>query len=593
MVKKILFFTSFVFEMLIILFMIFLCVEGIIIGTDFLIAIPIIVLFILNGIISMKAFVSAIRNPTKKQVRNSILMKLTLFFTVLSFSFLGVADGIYAFGLFLFAGVIFAAITMAVIKYNMHPTANMTPKVNNNKYEFRFKGKYLWDNAASEYMYIHGLTDISELSEEDNNKIYDYAVGPFSYFFYYMVNEGMCSDAFYESVYEILGNEYLYKLEKKLVTPIDLLSALDYSFDESDINEGFLPFFRSYYDDGGIFYDKQSYVYDYCDATESMGEAYYCIDFSWDLADQIYKIIKQRYEDYNRRLYRYDRVDFYKESEEVEGVTRTFLYEKFNCYIDVRRAGPIYMGNITAEYVDKCIEALKNLSEIQIDKLRRRFDGIYGDIERDKDIVALFYSGDDLTLYIMDPKEEGDVVFTMSGGTAIDPEHGLSFLVRNGRIVCFGYGYEIDDIYTEENIRKYNELVDEIDYISIKTSEDLNRLVAEGRFVKLPVKPDIAECKYVKPSKHIYPQITDELIEAEYMYVPLLFAKKLEEIEHKLRIIIKYAKAKGLLPEICYSFHFYTDENQDIVSKVPKDIIIRSTDHNSWLNIVFDVNIWS
>ena len=104
MVKKILFFTSFVFEMLIILFMIFLCVEGIIIGTDFLIAI---VLFILNGIISMKAFVSAIRNPTKKQVRNSILMKLTLFFTVLSFSFLGVADGIYAFGLFLFAGVIF------------------------------------------------------------------------------------------------------------------------------------------------------------------------------------------------------------------------------------------------------------------------------------------------------------------------------------------------------------------------------------------------------------------------------------------------------------------------------------------------------
>ena len=77
------------------------------------------------------------------------------------------------------------------------------------------------------------------------------------------------------------------------------------------------------------------------------------------------------------------------------------------------------------------------------------------------------------------------------------------------------------------------------------------------------------------------------------MYVPLFFAKKLEEIEHKLRIIIKYAKANGLLPEICYSLHFYTDENQDIVSKVPKDIIIRSTDHNSWLNIVFDVNIWS
>ena len=66
MVKKILFFTSFVFEMLIILFMIFLCVEGIIIGTDFLIAIPIIVLFILNGIISMKAFVSAIKKKCMK-----------------------------------------------------------------------------------------------------------------------------------------------------------------------------------------------------------------------------------------------------------------------------------------------------------------------------------------------------------------------------------------------------------------------------------------------------------------------------------------------------------------------------------------------
>lgn len=548
MAKKIFFMTSFILEVLIILFMIFLCVEGIVVGTEFRIAIPIIVLLVLNSIISMKAFTSAIRNSTKKLVRNSILMKFTLFFTILSFSFFGFEDGIYAFGFFLFTGLIFAVITIAIIKYNMSPPAIMTPKDYNNKYEFQFKGKYLWDNAASEYMNTHGLTDISELTEEDNNKIYDYAAGPFSYFFYYMVKEGMCSDSFYESVYEILGNEYLYKLENKNVTPIDLLSALDYSFDESDILEGFLPFFRSYYDDRGIFHDKQSYVYDYCDYIERMGEAYYCIEFSWDLADQIYKIIKQRYEDYNRRLYRYDRVDFYEESEEVEGITRTFLYEKFNCYIDVRRAGPIYNGNITAEYVDKCIEALKNLSAIQIDKLRRRYDGIYGDIEGDKDIESLFYSGDDLTLYVMEPKEEGDVVFTMAGGTAIDPEHGLSFSVRNGRIVWFGYAYEIDDFYTEENIRKYNELVDEIDYTSIKTSEDLNRLVAEGRFVKLPVKPDIAECKYVKPSKHIYPQITDELIEAEYMYVPTLFAKKLEEIEHKLRIITKYAKANGVAP---------------------------------------------
>ena len=265
---------------------------------------------------------------------------------------LGFADGIYAFWLFLFVGVIFAIITIAVIKHNMSLAASVTPKANNNKYEFRFKGKYLWDNAASEYMQIHGLTDISELTEEDNNKIYDY-------------------------------------------------------------------------DDRGIFDDKQSYVYDYCDATESMGEAYYCIDFSWDLADHIYKIIEQRYEDYNKRLYRYDRVDFYEESEEVEGVTRTFLFEKFNCQIDVRRAGPIYTGNITAEYVDKCIEALKNLSEIQIDKLRRWFGGIYDDMEGDME--SLFYFEDDLTLYVMDPKEEGDVVFTMSGGTVIYPEHGLSW----------------------------------------------------------------------------------------------------------------------------------------------------------------------
>ena len=47
----------------------------------------------------------------------------------------------------------------------------------------------------------------------------------------------------------------------------------------------------------------------------------------------------------------------------------------------------------------------------------------------------------------------------------------------------------------------------------------------------------------------------------------------------------------GLSPEICYSLRFCTDENQDIVSRVPKDIMIRSTD-NSWLKIVFDVNIW-
>ena len=94
MAKKIFFMTSFILEVLIILFMIFLCVEGIVVGTEFRIAIPIIVLLVLNSIISMKAFTSAIRNSTKKLVRNSILMKFTLFFTILSFSFFGFEDGI-------------------------------------------------------------------------------------------------------------------------------------------------------------------------------------------------------------------------------------------------------------------------------------------------------------------------------------------------------------------------------------------------------------------------------------------------------------------------------------------------------------------
>lgn len=595
MAKKIYFIISFVLDVILILFMLFLCEEEIITTKgDYLMAVPIIIILILYSIISMKAFVTSIREPEKKQVCNIILMKITLFFTILAFSFLGYEDGIYAFGLFLFTGFIFAAITIFVIKYKLRPDASVREKPNiiKEKYEFIYKGKRLWDSVASEYMRINGITDVTLLTEEDNDKIYDYAAGPFAYFFYYMAIEGFFSETFYESIYERLGNEYLYELEKRNITPIDVLRDLDYHFEQSDIAEGFLPFFRKYYDDRGRFWNTECYVYDYCDAIDCLGDAYYCIDFSWELADKIVEVIRKRYEDYNKTLYRFDRIDFYDEDEKAEGITTSFICEKFNCYVDVRRTGPIYTGNITAEYVDRCIESLEKLSNIQLDRFLRWLGGIYGDIETGKDVKGLFRDEDDLTLYVMDPKEEGDVVYSVAGGCELDPEHGVSFSVRNGRIVVFGYAYDFEDLYTDENIQKYNELVEEIDYTSIKTKADMDRLEAEGKLVRVPVKPKLDECIYMKPSKHKYIKISDELVEAEYMYLPPLCAKKLEDTEHKLRRAFKFVKANGVTPEICYSLGFCEDKEHNIISMVPNRIIIRDLNDSSWSKFVFDVYVW-
>ena len=537
---------------------------------ELLIAVPFIVMCVLFLSMSVSVFIKIIKRPKERIIRNSVLMKLSVFFLCAALSFWGFPDGVYAFSVFLALGGIFT--TAAILYIRVNYDVNLFPKANQyrNDYSFNYKGKWGWESAAKEYMRLHHIINISDLSDDDGYKIYDYTVVPLSYFFYWLAESGFLTESFYEDYPGV--NEMIEEMLKRKNTPVEVLSALDYYFSSDYMLDGIKPFFRSYFDHNGKFTNYNNYLYDYYEANGNPEDRYYCIDFSWEVQDKLTAKIEEREEHWEHELNINSDREFYDDEPIGKSVNSTL----FNADMDAVKSGIRYSGfpnDDVYEYLDRCLKSLDSLSSIQIKRLERFFEDTYG--VREITEVTFVNSFKAETLHILEPKYDSDVVFVVSGSAGFESEHGISFTVRNGQIIDWGYSYDFDDVYSTKNIKQY-EIAPDIDFTTIKNEADAEKYVTSGKLVKTRLLPDILGCVFKADEEEIY-------------LTPRSLLEK-EKLEKRIRNIRAYSNMDSI--GILYVPKYEENNEHERQSIVPRDLYIRTAGDNDQIKISFHIKIW-
>ncbi len=506
-----------------------------------------------------------LKEGKEKLVRNSLLMKLSVIFLCIPFAFLSFADGIYAFCIFFFLGLVIAGITFKVIKRKTQPRTPAAP-LKEEKYSFRYKGKWEWDAAADEYMRLHGIPGTLDLSEEQKDLIYGYTATPFSYMFYWLAVNGHLSGSFMDE----FGKDGLIEdMLSKKCTPAETLGRLDHYFGSEYLKEDIVPFFRAYYDTQGRFGIRPNYVFDYYEALGEVEDRYYCIDFSWEVCDALDKKIEERYSEWKRDFGREEGTSQY----ENESAGRELHSELFGSDLEIHLSGTKYMG-FPKDYSNSCLEMLDGLAERQLWKLERFFEREYGKAE-DPYVTRIETFRPD-SLYIMEPKEAGDVVFAVSGEAVFEPEHGISFTVRNGIVLDWAFASDIEDPYNSENIRNY-ENEPSFDISAVKSIEDAEFYLQMGELVRVKLLPEMPCCSAKG--------------EEEYVYLTPAALKEKEKYERYIRNIRSFSGIRDL--EMVFVPEYYKDSDGKALSVVPGDIFIRTADASKKVKAFFRINVWN
>lgn len=432
----------------------------------------------------------------KKVIGNAFLMKATIFFFGIALTFIPFQDGIYAIITFAVLGGLFAIITITAVKHKKYnfdhsSTAASAPM------PFQFRVDREWEPAAKEYARIHQIEDLGQLSDEQNTEIYNYAVGPFSYFFYWLAVNGKLSEDFYK---RFPAPDFVEQMRTHALTPVEVLNQIDALIDTDDIQPKIRTFIRFYYDARYIDLTQNLYLYDYYDVIGNPSDRYYCIDFSWNYAEQLRLRIDAAYERWAG-----ERAAFYDGYEEygLPVVCKPFSAH-YGRELEVYPTGEKRNGfpGGPETYAERCVQCLDNLDAAQWQRLERLVREAYGHYGMGPEHpLEQFYP---LYLYIAEPKNEDDLVFYVSGDAEFEEEQGFSFTVRNGLIVDWGCSYDFEDAYSATCERNYRQGLDNIDYSQIRTAADAAPLVAAGKLVEVPFLPGLPGCSTSESRETVY-----------------------------------------------------------------------------------------
>ncbi len=514
--------------------------------------------------ISLKCL-SRCREGREKLVRNSILMKTAVLFTGISFAFLDFEDGIYAFALFFILGLIFGGISLTVIKGSQRAGKTAGP-VRAEKYSFSLRGKEERAAAAAEYMRLKGIPRTGDLTEKQKEVIESYAAVPFSYMFYWLAVSGALNGRF---TAEFGRYGLIEDMQSRKITASEALDRIGFSFGSEYMKEEFISFFRTYYDTKGIFGIRDNYIYDYYEASGEPDDRYYCMDFSWETCGALEKKIGERFSEWKREFGTGPDASYYDNG----SVGRTVHTELFGADLELRLCGKKRKG-FPDDYGERCLEDLDGLTERQLRKLERLFESEYGEGEEPGITRIETFRPD--SLYMFEPEEEGDVVFALSGEAEFEPEHGISFTVRNGTVLNWAFASDIEEPYSRENRRKY-ETEPSFDISEVRSPEDAKALLQSGDLVWVKLVFGIPHCSVKGGEDYVY-----------------LTPEALREREKYERYILNIRAFSGIPDlEMVYVPEYYTGSDGKALSLVPKDIYIRTADTKGGVKAFFRINVWN
>lgn len=553
-------------------------------GETFGLALPCIAVSVMFLLISYSCLRKSINNAEGRLVINSILMKFSI--ALICFAFLYIWLKIpAAFISFLALGIFMSVVTVFVCKSKPIRPYKYETKATNFAYSFKFKGKWEYDGAVDEIKRVANISEPEAFEEYcnannlDNNKIYDYAATPFSYMFYWLCDAGLLKQEFFD---EVQDDDFIVKMLRHEITPVDVLRELDYYFGSEYMMDEVIPFFRSYYDTDNRFGDNDNYIYDYFDCQGAYCDRYYYVDFSWNVLNKLTAKIRERYQEWQAENTAHPGKEYY---DEPQLISKDVYSSRFAASLDAYKAGAKNHGfpnNDEAAYLARCIDSLDTMPEEEIRKVERYFRMIYG--VTDTPYKVSIDNVKPNAIHIVEPAEEGDVVYVVSGDAEFEPEHGISFTVRNGLVIDMGYSYDFDDPYSKENIEKYKRCLTlkGIDFTKLKTEADLRPYVESGILVKTKLLPDIPYCMSRTGEEYVY--LTPDAI------------NKKEIAEKHIRDVRIYSGMNDL--EALYIPNYYMPEasqssEQESHPIVPRALYIRNADMDKWVNMFFKVDVWN
>lgn len=374
----------------------------------------------------------------------------------------------------------------------------------------------VWEKAAEEYCKLYEKSKDS-LTEEEKEKIREYAANPTVYFLTWLIQNDLYSEMFRQEC----GDELIQRIKAEQMNPAELFKdKLHYELKRDYWSESAHALLNNYFlpNDIAYFYSPtyRRYQDDYFETMWKAEQKVYCADFFWELYHEIAEKIT--------KAFHYEQMD--EECDEEPEFYSRVLWKKLGIELEVKT-----VGAVTPEYVGACIEHLNSLSE---DVMERLCDELINDFVEEEmpDITAdkrkiLEYMAPD-TMLIYRPSDDTPA-FVMQGESELEEEHGFGWSIRGEEILEVGYRMDISTPWNRENDMAYEMAVmaGEMNMQAITSKEQVAEEVAKGRLQAVTV----------------FPECLGGPKDGEQVYVPSVAAAQKESADYLAKRLLLEGKA--------------------------------------------------
>lgn len=301
-----------------------------------------------------------------------------------------------------------------------------------------YKSNWVWDDAAVEYSKWKNK-ELAEFTDEDEEKIYEYATNPMAYFFSWIVKHDFCSDLFFEK--NESGMVDFEHIKSETINPCDFVSAyMDYGWFREDIDERILEFVDDYF-------EGHRYEDDYNSILRQEGKLYYCHDFSWDTYHKLENLMDEQYKFFLCDMEEMQE-DLYSES-----TLPDVPWHRIGQMLELHVA-----EGVSQKYVDTCVDHLNHLPD---ELLQEICDWIFMIFEINVNYEAVeenhlllleqLYEG---SMHIYKPHGE-EPAFVLGFKAEFQSDYGISVVIRGHEYTEICYRGESSSPWTRDNAFVY------------------------------------------------------------------------------------------------------------------------------------------
>jgi hypothetical protein len=293
------------------------------------------------------------------------------------------------------------------------------------------KAEWNYEEAAMEYCSLYNK-DIEQLTEDEQDKILEYAGNWLAYFIAWLVKHG-----FYIFDNEIIQQDYEQSIIDENQTPQGLFESTDNCLSMHNIKSDLWKFMTHYFEYPhsliGYYWD------DYCEVTLDIGSINYCVEYSWDIYHKLEKLIDTAFREYTIK----------QEADVIEYNGDTFHCDWLDTDINVET-----LDTVSQEYIQQCISHLQLMPEKMQTEIRNAVVEWHDTDDIPMEEIIRSCNFDTITIPVPYGSEPA---YTLDGEPDFEKEHGMSIIIRGNKVLEVGYRQDLHycSPWQKEYVEKY------------------------------------------------------------------------------------------------------------------------------------------